>query len=373
MAEYKVIQDIEAEDKLVGPLSLRQFIYAGGAAIMGYLSFISIAKGVPFLLIAFLPPMLFCMFFAWPWSPDQPTEVWALARIRFYFKPRRRIWDQSGMKDLVTITVPKRIEKIYTDGLTQNEVRSRLNALAETIDSRGWAVKNANVSMPTMPGFDQSASDRLVEASAVPQPVADFDVQAQDDILDESNNPIAQQFEQMIQASTKAHRQEIVDRLNAPEPAPVNPSQPAQQPADYWFLQQQNQPNPSAAGPNDVVFAAPQVVQPGTDQAVGPVAATPTASEEALAQQLKTEHDTHQHSQTTHLKTINPMGDNTAQQSAAPQANPAAQAATTPQADAAILGLASNNDLNVDVLARQAKKARQGPESPDDEVVIPLR
>jgi len=40
MATYKVIQDIEAEDKLVGPLTLRQFIYAAIAAICGYLSFL---------------------------------------------------------------------------------------------------------------------------------------------------------------------------------------------------------------------------------------------------------------------------------------------------------------------------------------------
>ena len=34
MATYKVIQDIEAEDKLIGPLTLRQFIYAGYAFIL---------------------------------------------------------------------------------------------------------------------------------------------------------------------------------------------------------------------------------------------------------------------------------------------------------------------------------------------------
>ncbi|MGH7158305.1 MAG: PrgI family mobile element protein [Candidatus Saccharimonadales bacterium] len=34
MATYKVIQDIEAEDKILGPLTLRQFIYAGVAAIL---------------------------------------------------------------------------------------------------------------------------------------------------------------------------------------------------------------------------------------------------------------------------------------------------------------------------------------------------
>jgi hypothetical protein len=35
MATYKVIQDIEAEDKLVGPLSLKQFIFALIAIFLG--------------------------------------------------------------------------------------------------------------------------------------------------------------------------------------------------------------------------------------------------------------------------------------------------------------------------------------------------
>ena len=39
MAEYKVAQDVEADDKLIGPFSFRQFIYlivvAGASAIAG--------------------------------------------------------------------------------------------------------------------------------------------------------------------------------------------------------------------------------------------------------------------------------------------------------------------------------------------------
>src|SRR5947209_2869322 len=105
MATYKVLQDIEAEDKLIGPLTLRQFIYALIAASNGYITFLVVTKGVPFLAIIFLPIVLGSAFFAWPWSRDQPTEVWALAKIRFLVKPRKRIWDQSGTKELVTITV----------------------------------------------------------------------------------------------------------------------------------------------------------------------------------------------------------------------------------------------------------------------------
>jgi hypothetical protein len=72
----------------------------------------------------------------------RPTEIWALAKINFLFKTRKRVWDQSGIKELVTINVPKKIERILTDGLSQSEVKSRLNALASTLDTRGWAVKH---------------------------------------------------------------------------------------------------------------------------------------------------------------------------------------------------------------------------------------
>src|SRR5471030_1443257 len=117
MSTYKVLQDIEAEDKILGPLTLRQFIYALIAALFLYISFICLTKGASYLLVLFLPPALFTGFFAFPFGKDQPTEVWALAKIRFLFKPRLRIWDQSGIKELVTVTVPKRIERVLTNGL----------------------------------------------------------------------------------------------------------------------------------------------------------------------------------------------------------------------------------------------------------------
>ncbi|MGH7193938.1 MAG: PrgI family protein, partial [Candidatus Saccharimonadales bacterium] len=102
MATYKLIQDIEAEDHILGPLTLRQFIFAMLAAFCLYICFIAVTKHFPVLLAIFLPPALFFTFFAFPWGRDQPTEVWALAKLRFFFKPRKRIWNQSGLKELVT-------------------------------------------------------------------------------------------------------------------------------------------------------------------------------------------------------------------------------------------------------------------------------
>ncbi len=189
--------------------------------------FLGFTKHFLVLPVIFLPPAMLAIFFAWPWSRDQPTEVWALAKIRFLFKPRKRIWDQSGVKELVTITAPKKVEEHFSNNLSPTEVKSRLRALADTIDSRGWAVKNVNVNLFSQPGsiVSEGGSDRLVNVNNLPQEVSGLDIQAADDILDEHSNPTAQHFDQMIHASSQAHRQQIVSQLQQQAAAPVASTQ----------------------------------------------------------------------------------------------------------------------------------------------------
>ena len=375
MATYKVLQDIEAEDKLVGALTLRQFIYAGIAAFMLYLSFFSLTKHVAFLIIIFLPVALFAGFLAIPWHGDQPTEVWALAKLRFYLKPRKRIWDQSGAKNLVTITAPKQLERSLTNGLSQTEVRSRLHALANTIDSRGWAVKNANISMGINTGLGVADSDRLVDASVLPQEVSAVDVQASDDILDTSANPVAQHFDSMIANATAAHRQQLLAQMQQPS-APAPAQTQASVPNDYWFMHQ------AAPVPGQAIFDASAVITPGatatSEPAAAPRAATPTAEEEAMVAQLRAANDDQSiaNDHLKHIKTPEELAED-AQKAAlqrAAEAQAAARAAAakaqvTSDKQAAIMNLASNDDLDVATLARQAKRETQGD---DGEVVISL-
>lgn len=371
MATYKVIQDIEAEDKILGPLTLRQFIYGLIAVFFLYICFLCISKGIPYLLVIFLPPALFTGFFAFPFGKDQSTEVWALAKIRFMIKPRRRIWDQSGIKELVTITVPKKVERVLTNGLSQTEVQSRLTALANTIDSRGWAVKNVNVNLYSQPApLVDADSDRLINLDSIPREVPTYDVQAADDILDATNNPIAHQFQEMIDASSQTHRRELIDELNgirAEEKAKATAT-----PNDYWFLHQSQAPDNLPA--DQTVFGAAAVVHPGTTDVIE--AAPETPAEHQLAEQFK-EHEQTQKISYAHMRTIQPLGSTpvpSAQQAPSPAPttdDDTAQASVTSTPNPAILSLASNNDLNVSTLAREAKKATD--QSSEDEVVISLR
>src|SRR5690606_31444180 len=146
---------------------------------------------------AFGLPMIAFGFLAFPWSKEQPTELWLASRIRFMIKPHRRIWDQSGVKQLVQITAPIRVAHAYTDGLSQDEVASRLSELAIMVDSRDWAIKNLSL--------QQGASDdRLVAGNIqVVSPVVSLD--APEDVMNESGGTLAKQFETCLQQAMQKH------------------------------------------------------------------------------------------------------------------------------------------------------------------------
>lgn len=375
MAQYKVLQDIEAEDKLVGPLTLRQFIYAGITAICLYLCFIATTKHLLFALPIFLLPGLLTGFFAFPWGRDQPTEIWALAKIRFLFKPRRRIWNQSGIKELVTVTAPKKLDVSYTDGLSQTEVKSRLKALADTIDTRGWAVKNVTtgVYQPSVPGSKDA--DRLIDISNLPDELPTIAEQT-NDMLDDKTSPTAQTIDTMMKESGEARRQNAINtisgsseqnqytklpplRLTTPPSVSSAPST-SQQQDDFWFMQQ-----PPA--------------MPTRSQVVAPSASSsdnntvPTVADEELSDRLREHHDatdpSHQHQHTIlPLSEQKALAEKAARDAEEARAK-AAQASVTQPPDPAIIALANNNDLNVDTIARQAKRQNQ---EPSDEVVISL-
>jgi hypothetical protein len=256
MATYKVIQDIEAEDKLVGPLTLRQFIYAGVAAVCLYICFLALSKGTPFLIGIFLPVAVGAGFFGFPWKGEQPTEIWALARVRFMLKPRVRIWDQDGVKDLVRVIAPKVIpvRRSYKDNMTQTEVRSRLKALADTIDSRGWATRNAaygyNSAQWSNPNFQVPGAGAAQMFAAVPN----------DDMFDDQGT-VAQNFDAMLNRSQAVQRQRVLDRIDqVRNPQPQQPAaiQPAPYGQTYGYAQPAapQMPMPAAANNAGYWFAS---------------------------------------------------------------------------------------------------------------------
>lgn len=332
MATYKVIQDIEAEDKLLGPLTLRQFIYAIIVVVCGFLAF-KLALVAWYLALPLLPPMILFGIIAAPLGGDQSSEIWLLAKLRFFLKPRLRIWDQTGMVELVSITVPKVIDaSSYTDNLSQTEVTSRLKALSETIDSRGWAVKNIDVNLFAQPGaipqVTSPTSDRLLDL-----PDAQFtpkdDIKMDEDMLDEKNNPVAQQLDQMIGASTKTHREKTLHRMAdiRKHQAEIKNVRPVHETTagGNWFIEPVT------------------ITRPGNDASTAQNFSPNTAGQTASFA-------------TTDDSTIQPRAPALPTVVIQKKPTKTQAASVTPAPDPGILNLAENDDLNVATIARQANR-----------------
>lgn len=141
MAQYKVPQDVEADDKLIGPFTFRQFIYLlimSGAIAIAWALF----QIFPLLAIAPLPVVFFFGILALPIKKDQPMETYLVALINFYLKPRKRLWIPGQKESSILITAPKKAESLRVRNITEQEAGNRLSFLANLVDSEGQSIHN---------------------------------------------------------------------------------------------------------------------------------------------------------------------------------------------------------------------------------------
>jgi hypothetical protein len=292
--------------------------------------------------------------------------VWVLAKLRFRFKPKARIWNQDGLQELVTITAPKKVEVQLTDNLSQTEVKSRLKALADTIDSRGWAIKNAQVNI----AMTEQTSDRLVSPTILPQQVPTID-SGVTDVLDDQA-PISSSFDHMIETSDREHMENSLEQMErARRGEPIGDEQP-----EIRFSTPTSSPMPVSMLPTPtpvVVSPMPHVEEPedATPSLIQPI--DTTADEDTLAQQLKERHE----------KSIDLYGHNVVDNDGHPIIRkhiPAGKSAektkaqpemTTSATPAIIQKLSEDNNLYIDTVGRVADEATKADEN-DGEVVINL-
>ena len=265
MSVYKVPQDVEAEDKLLGPFSFRQFVFLI-IAVIG----IAIAYGLSTILLPLaiipVPIILFFGALALPLKKDQPMEVYLAAVISFMLKPKKRLWQPDGIERLVEVIAPKVEEKNYGNNYDQAEVQRRLSYLANLVDSQGWSIRGVNNPNSSM------RADLFNEG------------QAANDILDE-NSTTAQNINHLINQSDVRRRQEVIQKMQTGQSTTPPPTQTPQTP-------QPSQPdNPIPVAPlqmNPYPTMHQSVLNPvsGRPAANAPVQTQPTATPQASVNEV---------------------------------------------------------------------------------------
>ncbi len=221
MAQYKVPQDVEAEDKLLGPFTFRQFIYLliAAAGIAGAWGLFQL---FPLLALIPLPFVFFFGVLALPLKKDQPMETYLAAIISFYFKPNRRIWTAGQRESTIKIIAPKKAEKSRTRNLTEEEASHRLSFLASIIDTEGYAIRG-----------DSSMKDEYAAEADTIEDVLDADNPVIDRIIEQEQTERKQELiAQMRTAINRTDNLIAAPSANTPiaAPSPILPAPSLPQP-----------------------------------------------------------------------------------------------------------------------------------------------
>lgn len=213
MSSYKVPQDVEAEDKLLGPFSFKQFIYliiaAGAIGASVFLARIFIP-----LIIITAPVGLFFLILSLPLKKEQSMEVYLGAILQFWLKPRKKIWQADGIDQMVEFTnIIEEKDSISLKTLNSEQTIDRLNFISNILDTKGWAVKGV-------------LQDSVITAA-----------EEADDVHE--NKDILENFDRMLSDSTNKHRSDVLNGLEAINQAQSQKPYNNLQPYNYT----QNQPS----------------------------------------------------------------------------------------------------------------------------------
>ena len=92
--QFKIPQNVQIADKIVGPLTFQQLIIVGIGGGLTYFVYVTLAQRYFFEI--WLPPVLILSLFTLAFAFVKPLGVsfmhYILLLIEFWFKPRKRVW-----------------------------------------------------------------------------------------------------------------------------------------------------------------------------------------------------------------------------------------------------------------------------------------
>jgi hypothetical protein len=167
--QFKVPQNIDMADRIVGPLTLVQFLYLLCGGIVVYFLFSTIApiNSTLFFVIG-APVTLFTLALAFLKIQDQPFPKFVGAFFIFLFRPKMRVWFKEGIDPKLTIT-PDKVENKPDVG-HKNIKRSELDRLALALDTGGHIPHHPEQVAPATPSLPTRHPENRIKKS---RPVLD--------------------------------------------------------------------------------------------------------------------------------------------------------------------------------------------------------
>lgn len=133
MKQFQVPQFIDVEDKLFGPLTLKQFIYLAGGGGTIYVLWQALPKAVAVILALFVGGLAIALAF---WKPNgQPFIVIMQAAIRHVITPKLYLWNKDYAQ-----TDPKKAVTTQPETPTPQPEEPTKDFRPGTLETLSWSL-----------------------------------------------------------------------------------------------------------------------------------------------------------------------------------------------------------------------------------------
>ena len=161
---FQVPQFIETEDKIIGPFTLRQFLYVAMGGGLSFFLFFFLQAWLWIIITFFL--VVTALSFAFIKVNGRPLSVIFLSAIHFYWKPRFYLWRreeeqkelEAKLPTLKPLPIKSRLDKLFEQLKTsKNPVPKREKAFKPTISDRTTSSKERFEMMRKITGEKEMA------------------------------------------------------------------------------------------------------------------------------------------------------------------------------------------------------------------------
>ena len=129
--QFQVPQNIDLEDKIIGPLTLKQFIFLLVGGMFDYMWYTFFDTGA-FILLA-IPTTVLALALAFARMQDQPFPKFLGSLIIFVLRPKILTWGKTRKPKIIESPEAKK-EKIHPKMIKESQIQK----LSQIVDTQGW-------------------------------------------------------------------------------------------------------------------------------------------------------------------------------------------------------------------------------------------
>lgn len=144
MPQFKVPQNLDMEDRIIGKLTISQFGYLAFGGLVAYVLVLKMPS--PWGMIFAIPIALVTFAFTFVRVQDQPFSKFITSLIAYVGNPRDRTWRRDeAATNASPIRADKAVKKVAEKKAKKAYSPADIRKLAETVDSHGYtSVENTD-------------------------------------------------------------------------------------------------------------------------------------------------------------------------------------------------------------------------------------